>query len=46
MPRAISRLKQMSSGAFMIGGGWTAGLDEQPQAVARAAHQRRENFGS
>ena len=22
-------LKQMSSGAFMIGGGWTAGLDEQ-----------------
>ena len=22
-------LKQMGSGAFMIGGGWTAGLDEQ-----------------
>jgi glycine/D-amino acid oxidase-like deaminating enzyme len=28
-------LKQMSSGAFMIGGGWTAGLDEQ-QKLSRA----------
>jgi glycine/D-amino acid oxidase-like deaminating enzyme len=28
-------LKQMTSGAFMIGGGWTAGLDEQ-QKLSRA----------
>jgi glycine/D-amino acid oxidase-like deaminating enzyme len=28
-------LKQMSSGAFMIGGGWTAGLDER-QKLSRA----------
>ena len=28
-------LKQMGSGAFMIGGGWTAGLDEQ-QKLSRA----------
>ncbi len=28
-------LKQMGSGAFMIGGGWTAGLDEQ-QRLSRA----------
>jgi glycine/D-amino acid oxidase-like deaminating enzyme len=28
-------LKQMDSGAFMIGGGWTAGLDEQ-QKLSRA----------
>lgn len=28
-------LKQMSSGAFMVGGGWTAGLDEQ-QKLSRA----------
>ena len=28
-------LKQMASGAFMIGGGWTAGLDEQNR-VSRA----------
>lgn len=28
-------LKQMSSGAFMIGGGWTAGLDEK-QKLSRA----------
>ena len=30
-------LKQMISGAFMIGGGWTAGLDEQKLSRALRA---------
>ena len=41
MPHRHLTLKQMGSGAFMIGGGWTAGLDEQQQPVARAAAERR-----
>ena len=31
----------MGSGAFMIGGGWTAGLDEQQKLSRGPARQRR-----
>ena len=34
-------LKQMGSGAFMIGGGWTAGLDEQNRLSRALRPQRR-----
>jgi glycine/D-amino acid oxidase-like deaminating enzyme len=34
-------LKQAASGAFLIGGGWTAGLDEQ-QKLSRALHSSVE----
>ena len=39
-------LKQMTSGAFMIGGGWTAGLDEKQKLSRALAPASRAISGS